>query len=58
MLIVFLDAASDSNFRELKTTFLEPSNTDSIKKEMLVFEDGDANTALHFGAKNGNVRIC
>jgi len=58
MLFVFLDAASDSNFRQLKFTYMESSNTDSIKREMLVFEDSDENTALHFGAKNGNVRIC
>ena len=28
------------------------------KREMLTFQDGDQNTALHFAAKNGNVRMC
>ena len=28
------------------------------RRDILSHQDGDENTALHFGAKNGNVRIC
>ena len=32
--------------------------SENKKREMLTFQDGDQNTALHFGAKNGNVAMC
>ena len=56
-LIVFLDAASDSNYDTLKQTY-EKVTLDDQKVELLTFADSDGNTALHFGAKNGNVNIC
>ena len=55
--IVFLDAASDSNFENLKSVY-EKVVSQINKKRLLTFQDGDCNTALHFGAKNGNVKIC
>ena len=57
LLIVFLDAASDSNADVLQST-LNKAQTTKLKKELLTFQDGDLNTALHFGAKNGNWKIC
>ena len=55
--ILFLDAASDSNFEALKSIYVGIS-TDAVKTKTLTFYDSDFNTALHFGAKNGNVQIC
>ena len=55
--IVFLDAASDSNTDAIKEV-LQKCKTEEELKAMLTFQDGDLNTALHFGARNGNVKIC
>ena len=52
-----MDAASDSATEMLKTTFNRMPN-ENKKREMLTFQDGDQNTALHFAAKNGNVEMC
>lgn len=56
-LILFLDAASDSNFENLKTTY-EKCGSSTEQVLLLTHRDGDDNTALHFGAKNGNFQIC
>ena len=37
---------------------LDSESDDAKKAEMLRFQDSDLNTALHFGAKNGNWKIC
>ena len=55
--IVFLDAASDGNYKKLVEVYSELKHENN-KKKMLFYNDGDQNTALHFGAKNGNARIC
>ena len=56
-LIIFLDAASDSNAEVLQSTLAKMQSPEGRKK-LLTFQDGDLNTALHFGAKNGNWKIC
>ena len=56
--IVFLDAASDGNYKILVGTFNKVVGGETQKRDILLTSDGDDNTALHFGAKNGNVRIC
>ena len=55
--IVFLDAASDSNFKVLQETF-DMIDDIFIRTNILRFQDTDKNTALHFGARNGNYKIC
>ena len=57
LLIIFLDAASDSNAEVLAQTF-DKARSEDGKKRLLTFQDGDCNTALHFGAENGNFKIC
>ena len=55
--IVFLDAASDSNFQCLKETY-EDIESEEDRANLIRFPDCEGNTALHFGAKNGNFKIC
>ena len=55
--IVFLDAASDSNDEAVRE-LLDKTRNEREMRSMLTFQDGDMNTALHFGAKNGNLKIC
>ena len=54
---MFLDAASDSNDEAVRE-LLDKTRNEKELRSMLTFQDGDMNTALHFGAKNGNLKIC
>ncbi len=65
--IVFLDAASDGNEEELTKCYEEAASKKvslmdrgqpTLQMKLLEFYDGDGNTALHFGCKNGNLDIC
>ena len=53
--ITFLDAASDGNCEGLQELY-EASSRD-FQRQLLAFQDGDGNTALHFAAKNGSADI-
>ena len=55
--IIFLDAASDSDFGVLRDTYDEVDSEEN-KANLIRFPDCEGNTALHFGAKNGNFKIC
>ena len=50
--ITFLDAASDGNAQELKRIYNSVDRV--LRSKLLLFQDGDENTALHFGARSGN----
>ena len=53
--ITFLDAASDGNCEGLQELY-EASGRE-FQRQLLAFQDGDGNTALHFAAKNGSADI-
>ena len=60
MNIVFIDAASDSDDKKIieELRKLRESGEDEEMRKRLTFQDVDLNTALHFGARNGNWKIC
>ena len=53
--ITFLDAASDGNCEGLEELYAAASR--EFQRELLAFQDGDGNTALHFAAKKGSTDI-
>jgi hypothetical protein len=53
--IVFLDAASDGNLEGIKEQWRDYSRW--YGKKMLLFTDGDKNTALHLTAMFGHYEI-
>ena len=57
LFISFLDAASDSETSTLVEVYKKLSN-DETKMKILNYCDSSKNTALHFGANNGNVKMC
>ena len=53
--ITFLDAASDGNCEGLQKLYEAAGR--ELQRQLLAFQDGDGNTALHFAAKNGSADI-
>ena len=53
--ITFLDAASDGNCEGLEELYA--AATPDFQRQLLAFQDGDGNTALHFAARNGSADI-
>ena len=61
--ISFLDAASDGNFHDpeskkgVRDIYEDRNKTNLLRQQLLLFQDGDQNTALHFAARNGSAEI-
>ena len=61
--ISFLDAASDGNFEDrksgkgVKDIYRDPKKTNLLRQQLLLFQDPEQNTALHFAARNGSAEI-
>ena len=53
--ITFLDAASDGNCPGLAELYEGAGR--ELQRQLLAFQDGDGDTALHFGARNGSADI-